>query len=129
MNIACIFCLAVHVPLASLMSKPASPFFQDELIFPPENFHNHASCIVECRNGDLLACWYSGSGEKSADDVRVEGAWKQSGNKHWGPRFVMADTPGFPDTNPCMVIDPQERLWLFWQTIIANQWHTALSRY
>jgi BNR repeat-like domain len=28
-----------------------------------------------------------------------------------------------------MFIDPQKRLWLIWQTIIANQWHTALARY
>src|SRR5262249_53450164 len=37
-------------------------------------------------------------------------------------------TPGFPDTNPCMFIDAQQRLWLVWQTIIANQWHTALIK-
>jgi hypothetical protein len=41
----------------------------------------------------------------------------------------MADTPGFPDTNPCMLVDPRGRLWLLWQTIVANQWHTALAKY
>jgi hypothetical protein len=28
-----------------------------------------------------------------------------------------------------MFIDPRKRLWLIWQTIVANQWHTALCRY
>lgn len=41
----------------------------------------------------------------------------------------MADTPDFPDTNCCMVIDPQERLWLLWPTILANTWESALMKY
>src|SRR5262245_47140312 len=98
-----------------------TPLYESELVFPPEYLHNHASCIVECPNGDLLVCWYNGSGERSADDVKVEGARKRKGEKTWSQRFLLADTPGFPDTNPCMFIDPKERLWLIWQTIIANQ--------
>ncbi len=101
---------------------------ESELIFPPETCHNHASCIVECLHGDLLVCWYHGSGERSADDVKVEGARKPHGATGWSERFLMADTPGFPDTNPCMFVDPQQRLWLVWQTIIANEWHTALIK-
>ena len=41
----------------------------------------------------------------------------------------MADTPGYPDTNATMFIDPQQRLWLLWPTILANEWHTALMKY
>jgi hypothetical protein len=41
----------------------------------------------------------------------------------------MADTPGYPDTNCAMFIDPQGRLWLLWPTILANEWHTALMKY
>src|SRR5262249_22878357 len=96
---------------------------------PPEHLHNHASCIVECPGGDLLVCWYNGSGERRADDVKVEGARKKKGSPTWSPRFLLADTPGFPDTNPCMFIDARNRLWLMWQTIIANEWHTALTKY
>ena len=57
--------------------RPASqdqPFLESELIFPLEHWHNHGSCIVECPNGDLLVCWYHGSGERTADDVLVLGA-------------------------------------------------------
>src|SRR5260370_20151460 len=28
-----------------------------------------------------------------------------------------------------MFLDNKQRLWLFWQTIIANEWHTALTHY
>jgi len=107
----------------------AAPLYEAELVFPPEHWHNHASCIVECPNGDLLVCWYNGSGERSADDVKVEGARKTHGAAGWSERFLLADTPGFPDTNPCMFVDPRNRLWLVWQTIIANEWHTALIKY
>ena len=98
-------------------------------IFPFTHQHTHGSSIVECPNGDLLACWYRGSGERKADDVLVEGARLRRGETAWSPPFLLADAPGFPDTNPCLFIDPQERLWLIWQTIVANEWHTALCRY
>jgi predicted neuraminidase len=100
-----------------------------EVIFPPEALHNHGSCIVECPDGDLLACWYRGSGERRADDVAVYGARQRHGEKDWCQPFLMADTPGFPDTNPCLFVDPRGRLWLIWQTIVANEWHTALTKY
>lgn len=115
--------------LAAAAQPDEKPIHEAELIFAPEVWHNHASCIVECPNGDLLVCWYHGSGERRADDVYVEGARRKKGESTWGPRFLMADAPGFPDTNPCMFIDPQKRLWLLWQTLIANEWHTALPRY
>jgi len=105
------------------------PFYQSELIFPLEHWHNHGSCIVECPNGDLLVCWFHGSGERNADDVRINGArWVKATGK-WTEPFVMADTPDFPDTNCCMIIDPQQRLWLLWPTIIANTWESALMKY
>jgi predicted neuraminidase len=121
--------LLASVLAASLGYAAEAPLYEADLVFPPEHWHNHASCIVECPNADLLVCWYNGSGERSADDVKVEGARNRRGDKQWSRRFIMADTPGFPDTNPCMLVDPRNRLWLLWQTIIANQWHTALPRY
>lgn len=110
-------------------SATAKPFLESELIFPLEHWHNHASCIVETANGDLLVCWFHGSGERTADDVKIEGARKKRGARDWSPRFTMADTPGYPDTNCAMLIDPQQRLWLLWPTIMANEWHTALMKY
>ncbi len=40
----------------------------------------------------------------------------------------MADTPGFPDCNPCMIVDGEKRLWMFWPLIIDNHWESALLR-
>lgn len=100
-----------------------------ELIFPLEQWHNHGSCIVECPNGDFLVCWFHGSGERTEDDVEILGArWvKQTGK--WTKPFPMADTPEFPDTNCCMIIDQNQTLWLLWPTIQANSWESALMKY
>ena len=106
-----------------------APYFQTENIFPLDVLHNHASCIVELPNGDLLTCWYRGSGERTADDVQILGARKRKGSKQWSAPFLLADQPGFPDTNPCLFVDSRQRLWMIWQTILANEWHTALTQY
>jgi predicted neuraminidase len=118
--------ITVSGPGASAPPQPEKPFHSAELIFPLDPLHNHSSCVVECPNGDLLVCWYRGSGERTADDVAVLGARRSRRTGKWSAPFVMADVPGFPDCNPCMLIDPQKRLWLFWVTIQANEWHTAL---
>lgn len=115
-------------PASSRITENA-PFQSSELIFPLEHWHNHASAIVETPEGDLLVCWFHGSGERQADDVIVEGARRRKGATTWSRRFLMADTPGYPDTNCTMFIDPSNRLWLLWPTILANEWETALMKY
>ena len=120
--------LALFAGIASRPGKETA-FFRSELIFPPQALHNHGSCIVECPNGDLLTCWYRGHGERKADDVAIYGSRLRKGSHKWSAPFVMADTPGFPDTNPCLIIDHQKRLWLFWADILANRWETALMKY
>lgn len=113
----------------SLALLAAAPLYESDLIFPLRVEHNHASMIVELPNGDLLTCWYRGSGERRADDVKIMGARKRKGTKQWSEPFVLADTPDFPDTNPTMFVDSKKRLWLVWQVIMANEWHTAITKY
>ena len=114
-------------PTAAQSARPA--FLESEFIFPLEHWHNHASMVVELPDGDLLACWFHGSGERTADDVVVRGARLRKGNRTWSEPFLLADTPGYPDTNATMFVDPKQRLWLMWPTILANEWHTALMKY
>lgn len=123
--------LALCVVPSRLFSQDAEerPFLTSELIFPLEHWHNHASMVVELPGGDLLACWFHGSGERTADDVVIRGAKLRKGSRSWTPPFELADTPGYPDTNATMFLDPQKRLWLLWPTILANEWHTALMKY
>ena len=114
--------------LLSAAGHAEEPAHRAELVFPLDEKHNHAPGIVECPDGDLLVSWYRGSGERSADDVAVLGARLQAGESAWSKPFLMADEPGFPDCNTCMMIDSQQRLWLFWPIILANSWESCLTR-
>ena len=98
-------------------------------IFPLVKQHVHGSTVVELPNGDILAAWFQGSGERWADDVAIMGARLKAGKQKWSEPFVMADVPGFPDINPILFLDPRGRLWLMWYTVIANQWETSLPKY
>ncbi|HOV60753.1 MAG TPA: exo-alpha-sialidase [Candidatus Hydrogenedentes bacterium] len=106
----------------------ATPLFEGELIFPPEPWHNHGSSIVETPGGDLLAVWFHGSGERTADDVKLLGARRKPG-KEWSAPFEMADTPDLPDCNPVLFVDPRGTLWLFWITVQDNEWGGSLLKY
>jgi len=122
--------LTVLIAGYTIMAGAATgPTYQAELVFPLRQDHNHAPGLVVCPNGDLLASWYRGSGERTADDVAVYGARKRRGESSWSAAFLMADTPGFPDCNTCMTIDREQRLWLFWPVIVANSWESCLTNY
>jgi predicted neuraminidase len=120
------------------------PFIERKQIFEPprEGFHAHASCVVECPNGDLLSIWYE-NGElmpppyysdrkDKSDDVRIGASRLRKGNTEWDKTFVIADTFGVSDNNPCMIIDNEERLWIFYPTLTGVPdwtWGSGLLRY
>ncbi|HEV2689641.1 MAG TPA: sialidase family protein [Bryobacteraceae bacterium] len=119
----------VLLSLCVLTCARSAPQYSGELIFPLEHWHNHSSSIVELPNGNLLVCWFHGSGERTADDVLIQAArWTKSTGK-WSVPFTLADTPGFPETNPTMFIDSKQRLFFLWPLIIAHKWETALMKY
>lgn len=101
----------------------------EEFIFPYQNEHVHGSSIVMLPNGDLLAAWFQGSGERTADDVRVMGARLKKGVENWSAPFLMADTKGIPDCNPVLFLNRKGKLFLFWAAVIANKWEDAILRY
>jgi predicted neuraminidase/predicted glycoside hydrolase/deacetylase ChbG (UPF0249 family) len=101
---------------------------QSGYIFPEQEKHVHSSCLTELPNDDLLCCWFQGSGERTANDVRVMGARLRKGQHEWSEPFLMADTPGNPDCNPVLFIDEKERLHLTWIAVVANRWESSLLR-
>ena len=119
--------------------------FEAEFIFDPaveSHGHVHASCIIEAPNGDLRAVWYENGAplpppyfskqQDKSDDVRIGGARKARDAKAWDKPFVMADTFGVSDNNPCMAVDKQNRLWLIYATLLGVpewSWGSALVRY
>jgi predicted neuraminidase len=121
------FLIAIATTIATPIAQ--TPQHSAALIFPQENWHNHSSSLVELPNRDLLVVWFHGSGERTADDVLIRGARWSRATGRWSEPFVMADTPGFPETNPVLFVDRRERLHLFWPLIIAHRWETALMKY
>lgn len=115
--------------IPSIVLALNQPHHSSELVFPLHPQHNHAPGIVESPDGDLLVSWYRGSGERSADDVQVLGAWKRKGSSDWSEAILLHDTPGFPDCNTCLMVDSDRRLWLFWPVILANSWESCLTNY
>lgn len=101
----------------------------ETIIFPLQQEHVHSPSMVELPNGDLLAAWFQGSGERWADDVRIMGARLKAGGDKWADPFLLADKAGFPDVNPVLFMDQQERLWLMWYTVLANLWENSLFQY
>ncbi|MBC8395396.1 MAG: exo-alpha-sialidase [Candidatus Marinimicrobia bacterium] len=98
-------------------------------IFPYQWKHVHGSSIVEAPNGDLIACWFYGSGERTANDVLVQGSRLKKGSTEWEPVFIMADTPDLPDCNPVLFINQNNELMLFWIAVRANGWENSVLRY
>ena len=101
----------------------------EETIFPYQNEHVHGSSIVILPNDDLIAVWFQGSGERTADDVRIMGARLKKGVKTWSNPFLMADTKGIPDCNPVLFLNRKNKLFLFWIAVAANKWENSILRY
>lgn len=106
-----------------------TPIVWSTLIFPEQEKHVHGSSIVALPNGDMLACWFQGSGERTADDVRVMGARLKKGEKTWSAPFLLADTPGIPDCNPVLFLNAKGKLFLAWIAVLADKWEMSVLRY
>ena len=102
---------------------------KDILIFPPQQLHTHGSTLVDLPNGDFLAAWFEGSGERTADDVKIMGARLKKGDASWSKPFLMADTHNIPDCNPVLFLNHQKKLFLVWIAVQANRWEYSILRY
>ncbi|GAB3936591.1 sialidase family protein [Larkinella terrae] len=121
----CLIVLTTNV----LLAQSPTAIVQEELIFPYQSQHVHGSSIVALPNGDFLVAWFQGSGERSADDVRIMGARLTKGQKSWSEPFLMADTPGLPDCNPVLFLNRQNKLFLVWIAVQANRWEQSILRF
>lgn len=133
MKIQWILCILVIALLSSCNihsgDKNGNFPYSESIIFPLQHEHVHGPTIVELPSGDLLSAWFQGSGERWADDVKIMGSRLAKGDTTWSEPFLLADTPGFPDINPMMFMDTQNRLWLMWYPVLANQWETSIPMY
>lgn len=122
------FLLLVSAQTRLLAQEPNPAVVQRTLIFPPQEKHVHGSSIVNLPNGDFLAVWFYGSGERTSDDVKIMGARLRKGETNWSEPFGMADTPNLPDCNPVLFLNSQGKLFLVWIAVEANQWEYSILR-
>jgi YhcH/YjgK/YiaL family protein len=101
----------------------------ETLIFPTQSQHTHGSSLVSLPNGDILSAWFQGSGERTADDVKIMGARLKKGSKTWSEPFVMADTYGLPDCNPVLFMNNHNKLFLVWIAVQAHKWEASILRF
>jgi predicted neuraminidase len=99
-----------------------------EEIFPKQSLHVHGSSLIALANGDVLAVWFQGSGERTADDVVLMGSRKRKTSAAWSAPFLMADTPGIPDCNPVLFLNGKDELFLVWIAVLGNRWEHSVLR-
>ena len=116
------------LPFKTEAQQSSESSFQSEFIFPKQDKHVHSSSVVELPNGDLLVCWFEGSGERTANDVAIMGARLKKEQSQWSKPFLMADTPDNPDCNPVLFLDAKNRLHLTWIVVVANRWEASLLK-
>ena len=116
--------------LCTILAFGQTPIFEKSmLIFPLQDKHVHGSSLVHLPNGDLLAVWFQGSGERTADDVKIMGARLEKGKASWSEPFLMADTPNLPDCNPVLFLNQDNTLFLVWIAVQANKWEQSILRF
>jgi len=126
------FLVILFLAQSTLTAQPATEKVQpvfETLIFQPQPQHTHGSSIVSLPNGDVLAAWFQGSGERAADDVRIMGARLKKGSKTWSVPFLMADTYGLPDCNPVLFLNNHNKLFLVWIAVEAHKWECSVLRF
>ncbi|MEP7108703.1 MAG: exo-alpha-sialidase [Ferruginibacter sp.] len=99
------------------------------LIFNPQEKHTHGSSLLSLPNGDFLCAWFMGSGERTADDVKIMGARLQKGARAWSAPFLLADTYNIPDCNPVLFLNNKGKLFLVWIAVEANKWEYSILRF
>ena len=73
---------------------------------------NHASTLVELKDGDILAAWFAGSKE-GAPDVKIYGARLHHGK--WSATFELARAQNVACWNPVLFHAGDGRLWLYYK--------------
>ncbi|MHC4658532.1 MAG: SUMF1/EgtB/PvdO family nonheme iron enzyme [Planctomycetota bacterium] len=124
----------VHNDPASVIKgpDPDKPYFKGprkfvkiprEAIGPVFAGHNHNPAIVECPNGDLLACWYTCVSEKDRE-LAVAASRLRFGEQQWQQASAFWDAPDRNDHAPVLWYDGAGKLYHFQPYSVAATYAT-----
>lgn len=79
----------------------------------------HAASVVALPGGRLLASWFAGSHEGAPDVAIVTAAFD---GERWSQPRAVVDTPGHPDGNSVLWVDPAGVLRIWYVTMEGRGW-------
>jgi len=88
--------------------------------------HNHDSALTWCDNGDLLAIWYSGNGERGRE-LCILASRLRCGAEQWEPASPFWDIPGRNDHAPALLNNGRGRLYHFNGLSVGNNYRKNLA--
>ena len=82
-----------------------------EALLPTGGFPTaHAPAMVELPNGDLLACWFAGTYEGSAD-IHIVSSALRNGDTKWSAVTDLSRDPKKSEQNPSLFLGPDGAVW------------------
>jgi formylglycine-generating enzyme required for sulfatase activity len=100
---------------------PEKPYFKGPLRYvnmapgsegPTYTCHNHDPAIVECPNGDLLACWYTCHDEHGRELAQAASRLRRGADK-WQEASLFFYTPDRNNHAPAMWFDGKDTIYHF----------------
>jgi predicted neuraminidase len=115
-RIRCVAILLFALALPASQAQEVAEFIFAPLssgkALPGTQPDNHASTLVELKNGDILAAWFGGSKE-GAPDVAIYGARLHKGV--WSAPVELASDAHLACWNPVLFHSADGRLWLYFK--------------
>jgi len=99
-----------------------------EAFIPSENPQNHASNILELKNGDLVCVWFSGT-QEGVSDISVFMSRLNKGTTTWTKPVQMSNDSTRSEQNPVLFEDPSGKLWLMYTAQKSGNQDTAFVRF
>lgn len=86
---------------------------------------NHAPCLTELDNGDLLAVWFAGHTEEGRSDIEIVMSRLKAGEAQWSDPVRVSDDDTKSEQNPVLFLAPDGRLLLMYTAQEAAQMSRA----
>ncbi|MBI4666412.1 MAG: exo-alpha-sialidase [Nitrospinae bacterium] len=106
------------------------PAFTTSLVFPPKSFGRpHGASLVELKNGDIMASWFSAKEETHAD-AEIYGAVLNKKTGVWGAPFTIIPK-GYSKSvgNTALFRDDDGLIWMFFASVRIGGWSGAMVDY